>query len=95
MPLIKPDALFSFVAVLGAFLFGLVGITLLLSKALDDSMQCMKDATIFVGICAGILILGALINKYIDFGDILGFLIKLGTFIIGIADTTIFRKTKI
>ena len=82
---IKVDALASFILILGGFLLGLTGILRLLSKSLKDSMKYAKDAMIFVGACAAILLFGALVNKYIKFEDLFGFLFKVGTFMLGVA----------
>lgn len=85
MPFIKIDALVSFTLILSGFLFTLTGIFWLLSKSLKESLKYVKYAMIFVGACSAILLFGALVNKYIDWSDLFGFLFKVGTFMLGIA----------
>ena len=82
---IKLDALLSFTLILGGFLFGLTGILWLLSKSLKDSMKYAKDAMIFVGACAAILLFGSLVNNHIKWEELFGFLFKIGIFITGVA----------
>ena len=81
MQYINYKELFKFVITLGLFMLGLCGIFKLLSKYIDESMKYVKDAAIFVAVCAGVLIFASLAYKMIDWKNLFLFLLQTAIFV--------------
>lgn len=85
MKIIEVGELFKFAGTLLLFLLGLSAIYAIMNAVAKGVMQGVKDFTLMVIASAVIMILGAMLNKFIPFEDVIGFTIKLGLFLLMLA----------
>ena len=82
MRFINMGDLIKFTASLLLFLLGLVGVYALMNMASKNTMQGVKEFTLLVVASAIVMFLGAMFNNMIPFGDVIGFTVKLGLFLL-------------
>ena len=81
---IDPKDLLKFTITLGAFLFGVGLVFLVVGKGFNKIRDGAENAMIIIGGAALVMLFGALAYHYISFKDLAGFIFNLSFFIFGV-----------